>query len=107
MTARIKTGDMVKIISGNNSGTTGKVLRVLPAKDAALVEGIGLKERHVKPTRLNPKGGKKQIHVPVSLSKLALVVDEKIGKTSRVGYAKNADGKTVRLARKLNNREVK
>lgn len=104
---RIKTGDTVKIISGGNKGTTGKVLRVLPAESAALIEGIGLKDRHVKPSKLNPKGGKKQIHVPVGLSKLALVVDEKSGKTSRVGYGKNADGKTIRLARKLGNKEVK
>jgi large subunit ribosomal protein L24 len=104
---RIKTGDTVKLISGSNKGTTGKVMRVLPKENAALVEGIGTRERHVKPNRLNPKGGKKQIQVPVSLSKLALVVDTKTGDTSRVGYAKNSEGKTVRLAKKLDNREVK
>jgi large subunit ribosomal protein L24 len=103
---RIVTGDTVKVISGSKKGTVGKVLQVIPSKNAALVEGIGVKERHVKPTKLNPKGGKKQIHVPTSLSKLALVVDEKTGKTTRVGYTKNADGKTIRVARKLNNREV-
>ncbi|MDR0397686.1 MAG: 50S ribosomal protein L24 [Candidatus Nomurabacteria bacterium] len=104
---RIITGDTIKIIIGADKGKTGKVLKVLPKESSALVEGIGVKERHIKPNRANPKGGKKQIHVPISLSKLALVVDEKTGKTTRVGYAKNADGKTVRLARKLNNREVK
>ncbi|MDR1032850.1 MAG: 50S ribosomal protein L24 [Candidatus Nomurabacteria bacterium] len=107
MTARIKTGDTVKIISGDDKGKTGKVLKVLAQQDAALVDSIGARERHVKPSRLNPKGGKKHIHVPVALSKLALVIDEKTGKTSRIGYAKNSEGKTIRLARKLNNREVK
>lgn len=104
---RIRTGDTVKVISGSNKGKTGKVMKVLPKDNAALVEGLGLRERHVKPTRLNPKGGKKQIQLPIALSKLALVVDEKTGETSRIGYAKNSEGKTVRLAKKLNNREVK
>lgn len=104
---RIKTGDTVKLISGSKKGTVGKVMRVLPKENAALVEGIGIRERHVKPTRLNPKGGKKQIQVPVSLSKLALVVDTKTGETSRIGFTKSPEGKVVRLAKKLNNREVK
>ncbi|MCL2869901.1 50S ribosomal protein L24 [Candidatus Saccharibacteria bacterium] len=103
---RIRVGDMVKIISGDNKGTVGKVLGVLPAKKAALVEGVGIKSRRVKPSRLNPKGGKKDIHVPISLSKLALVVDTKSNKTSRVGYVKS-DGKTVRVARQMNNKEIK
>ena len=49
---------------------------------------------------------KKDIHVPVDLSKLALVVDEKSGQTSRVGYAAK-DGVKVRVARQLNNKEIK
>ena len=104
---RIRTGDMVKIISGDNKGTIGKVVKVLPDKQAALVEGVGVRTRHVKPNRLQPRGGKKDIHVPVKLSKLALVVDEKSGKTSRVGYVKSDDGSTVRVARQMNNKEIK
>src|SRR5919202_57747 len=98
MADRIKKDDVVKIISGSKKGTTGKVLRVLPGK-GALVEGVGTKHRHVKPSQLNPRGGTKDIHVPTPLHKLALVVDEKSGKTSRVGYVKNADGAKIRLAR--------
>jgi len=104
---RIKTGDMVKVISGSNKGTTGKVVKVLPQEGKALVEGIGNKVRHVRPTMLNPRGGKKDIHVPIDLSKLALVIDEKTSKTSRVGYLKAVDGKRVRVARQANNREIK
>ena len=104
---RIKTGDMVKIISGDNKGVSGKVVRVLPSQHAALVEGVGVKTRHIKPSRLQPRGGKKDIHMPINLSKLALVVDSKSGKTSRVGYVK-AEGKaTVRVARQMNNKEIK
>lgn len=107
MAQRIKKDDTVKIISGSNKGTTGKVLAVLPGKSGALVEGVGTKHRHVKPSQANPRGGSKDIHLPTPLHKLALVVDEKAGKTSRVGYVKNADGAKVRLARQAKNKEIK
>jgi large subunit ribosomal protein L24 len=106
MSARIRTGDTVKLIAGANKGTTGKVLAVLPAKNAALVEGLGVGTRKVKPSQLNPRGGTKDIHVPTDLSKLALVTDEKAGTTSRVGYKVTAEGKT-RTARQQKNKEIK
>lgn len=104
---RIKKGDLVKVISGDNKGTTATVLAVLASKNAVLLEGIGQKHRHVKPNTLNPRGGSKEIHTPTPLSKVALVVDEKTGKTSRVGYVKNADGATTRVARQANSKEIK
>lgn len=102
--ARIIKGDTVKLISGAHKGTTGKVLGVVAG--GVLVEGIGTKHRHIKPSQLNPRGGHKDIHSPVPLHKVALVIDEKAGKTSRVGYVKSADGKT-RVARQVNNKEIK
>jgi len=104
---RIIKGDLVKLISGANKGTTGKVLQVLTKKNAVLVEGIGVKHRNVKPSQLNPRGGHKDIHVPTPIHKVALVVDEKTGKTSRVGLIKNAEGATVRVARQNKDKEIK
>ncbi len=109
---RIVKGDTVKVISGDNKGTTAKVLAVLTKKNAVLLEGIGQKHRHVKPSQLNPRGGSKDVHVPTPLHKVALVIDEKTGKTSRVGYVKNADGGTTRVARQaqskvINSKEIK
>jgi len=106
MAQRICKDDLVKVIAGKNKGTTGKVLSVLPAKNMALVEGVGLGHRHVKPSQINPRGGKKDIHVGISLHKLALVVDEKTSKTSRVGY-KVTDGVKARVARQQKNKEIK
>jgi large subunit ribosomal protein L24 len=103
--ARIIKGDTVKLISGAHKGTTGKVVAV--TTEGILVEGIGNKHRHVKPNQLNPRGSHKDIHVAVPAHKVALVVDEKSGKTSRVGYVKNADGTTVRVARQANSKEIK
>ena len=107
MARRIQKDDVVKIISGANKGTTGKVLSVLPKKNAVLIEGLGTKHRHVKPSQLNPRGGSKDIHVPTPLHKVALVIDEKTSKTSRIGYSKSADGAKVRLARQAKNKEIK
>ena len=107
MAQRIQKDDIVKLISGVSKGKTGKVVKVLPKKNAVLIEGLGVKHRKVKPSQLNPTGGHKDIHVPTPLHKVALVVDEKAAKTSRVGYEKNADGAKVRLARQLKNKEIK
>jgi large subunit ribosomal protein L24 len=107
MAQRIQKDDLVKIISGSKKGTTGKVLQVLGKKNAVLVEGVGTKHRHIKPSQANPRGGSKDIHVPTPIHKVALVVDEKTSKTSRVGYVKNADGVKVRLARQAKNKEIK
>ena len=104
MATRIRKDDIVKIISGDNKGTTGKVLAV--TADGVLVEGVGLKTRHVKPSQLNPRGGKKDIHVPVPAHKVALIADEKSAKTSRVGY-KVTEGVKTRVARQLKNKEIK
>jgi large subunit ribosomal protein L24 len=107
MANRIKKGDTVKFISGPNKGTTAKVETVLASKGAVLLEGVGSIHRHIKPSQLNPRGGHKDVHVPVPLHKVALVIDEKTGKTSRVGHVKNADGNAVRVARQANNKEIK
>ena len=104
---RIIKGDTVKVISGANKGVTGKVLQVLAKKNAVLVEGVGNIHRHVKASQQNPRGGSKDIHVATSLHKVALVVDEKSAKTSRVGLVRNADGGITRVARQIKNKEIK
>jgi large subunit ribosomal protein L24 len=106
MAQRIVKGDLVKITAGKHKGTTGKVLAVQSSKNAALVEGVGLGHRHVKPNQLNPRGGKKDIHVALPLHKLALVTDEKTAASSRVGYKVTEAGKT-RVARQQKNKEIK
>jgi len=108
MANKIIKGDTVKIISGTNKGTTGKVERVLPQKNAVLIEGLGVKHRHIKPNQLNPTGAHRDIHVPVPMHKVALVIDEKSAKTSRVGRVKNVDGTGyTRVARQAKNKEIK
>lgn len=104
---RIKKGDLVKFITGSNKGTTGKVLKVNTKDGTILVEGVGVRHRNVKPSQINPRGGQKDVHIPVQISNVALVVDEKTSKTSRVGIIKNTDGTKVRVARQAKNKEIK
>lgn len=104
---KIVKGDIVKLISGANKGTTGKVVAVNTKDRTVLIEGVGQMHRHVKPSQLNPRGGSKDIHVPVPVSKVALVIDEKAAKTSRVAIVKKADGTRTRVARQANNKEIK
>lgn len=105
--ARIKKDDIVKIIVGKNKGTTGKVVKVNSKDATVLIEGVGTLHRHIRPSQLNPRGGHKDIHAPMDISKVALVVDEKSGKTSRVGLVKNTDGGKTRVARQVKNKEIK
>lgn len=104
---KIVKGDFVKLISGANKGVTGKVLQVIAKDKTVLIEGVGNIHRNVKASAQNPRGGHKDIHVPVPIHKVALVIDEKTGKTSRVGMSKNSDGKKIRVARQNNNKEIK
>lgn len=104
---RIRKDDVVKIIAGKDKGTTGKVVAVNAKAGTVLIEGVGVSHRKIKPSRMYPTGGHKDIHVPVDISKVALVVDEKTGKTSRVGLVPNADGGKTRVARALKNKEIK
>ena len=52
---KIKKGDTVKVLSGNDKGKTGEVLEVVAGK--VLVKGINIKTRHVKPRRQGEEGG--------------------------------------------------
>ena len=104
--AHIRKDDTVKVLSGKHKGTTGKVVSIDSKAGLAKVEGVGVGHRHVKPSQLNPRGGKRDIHVGLPLGKLALVVDEKSGKTSRVGTKLKDDGSKVRVARQQSNKEI-
>jgi len=72
MAQNLKSGDIVKIIAGDEKGKSAKIVSVDKKNDKACLEGIGLVERHVKATYYNPKGGKKTIHVGIALSNLKL-----------------------------------
>ncbi|MEY3366981.1 MAG: hypothetical protein RI973_136 [Bacteroidota bacterium] len=93
----IRKGDKVMIISGNNKGATGEVLKVFPEEYRAVVEGVNIVKKHKKPTQNNP-GGIVDMEAPIHISNLMLL-DPKTGQPTRIGR-KLVDGKLVRYAKK-------
>lgn len=106
MAIRIRKGDLVKVIAGGHKGKTGKVVSTSAKAQTVTVEKIGIMKRHIKPSQLNPRGGSKEIHKPLPLSNVALIADETKGKTTRVGYKLDKDGKKTRIA-KSTGKEIK
>ena len=70
MAQNLKTGDKVVIIAGDNKGKSGKIVKMDIKGHKAMVEGIEVRERHLKKTQFNPAGGKKTVHVGIDLSNL-------------------------------------
>ena len=89
MAQNLKSGDIVKVISGDEKGKSGKIVSINRKNDKACIEGLRLIERHMKATYLNPKGGKKTIHVGIDLSNLKLEkaaeAPKKSAKTAKKG----------------------
>ena len=101
---KIRKNDMVMIISGNDRGKTGKVLKVFPKKYRIIVEGINLRKRHTKPNQKNPQGGILEKEAPVHASNV-MILDPKSNEPTRIGSRVILDEKTGKKKRKkINNR---
>ncbi|CAI8322933.1 MAG: 50S ribosomal protein L24 [Formosa sp. Hel3_A1_48] len=96
---KIKTGDTVRVIAGDHKGSEGKVLTVFIEKNKAIVEGVNMIKKHMKPSAQNPQGGIVEKEAALQISNLSLINSK--GETTRVGY-RMEDGKKVRYAKKSN-----
>lgn len=94
---KIRTGDTVIVLTGDDKGKKGKVLKALPKTNQVIVEGVNVCKKHVKPTQ-GAEGSIKEINAPIHVSNVALV-DPKTEKATRVGYKMVGD-KKVRIAKK-------
>ena len=81
---KVKKGDTVKVLSGNDKGKTGEVLEVMPTVEKIIVKGINIKKKHMKPRR--------QGEFTIHMSKVS-VVCPKCGKAVRIGYEMDKDNK--------------
>lgn len=95
----IRKGDMVYVNTGNDKGKTGRVLEVLVKKHKALVEGVNIISKSMKPNAKYPQGGIVKMEAPIEISNLNLI-DPKSGKPTRIGRRLNEDGKRVRYSKK-------
>jgi large subunit ribosomal protein L24 len=98
MSAKIKKGDRVVVLTGRDSGRTGEVIQVMPKEERALVRGVNVVKRHQKQT-MQQEGGIISKEAPIHLSNLALA-DPKDGKPTRVGFRTLDDGRKVRFAKR-------
>jgi|SRR5690606_4711216 len=99
---KLRTGDLVKVLSGNSKGAQGKVLEVLKAENRAVVEGVNIVKKHSKPSAANPNGGIIEKEAPIHISNLVLI-DPKSGQPTRVGrkvVEVEGKNKIVRVAKK-------
>ena len=94
---KIKKGDQVIVLSGDDKGKTGEVVKAMPKEGKVVVQVVNLVKRHTKPSQVSA-GGIITKEAPISVSNVALV-DSKSGKGTKVGY-KEVDGRKVRFARK-------
>ncbi|EAI9555071.1 TPA: 50S ribosomal protein L24 [Campylobacter jejuni] len=70
---KIKKGDSVKVITGDDKGKTGKVLAVYPKTLKVVVEGCKIAKKAIKPSKKNPNGGFINKEMPMDISNVAKV----------------------------------
>ena len=78
----LKVNDKVRVISGDHKGTEAKIVKIDRVNGKACLEGIGVVERHLRKSYLNPTGGKKTIQLGIDLSNLKLVEAAKFEKST-------------------------
>ncbi|MHC5202834.1 50S ribosomal protein L24 [Myroides sp. LJL119] len=96
---KVKTGDTVRVIAGDHKGSEGKIVRVLREKNKAIVEGVNIISKHVKPSATNPQGGIVKKEAPIHISNLVVLDANNVATKVAI---KEVDGKNVRVSKKSN-----
>ncbi|MDY6867211.1 MAG: 50S ribosomal protein L24 [Chloroflexota bacterium] len=99
MKTKIRKGDRVVVISGNDKGTVGEVIRVIPDESRVVVQGVNIRIKHQAQTQTRGKtipAGKIEFEAPIDISNVMLI-DPKSGEPTRVRIERE-DGKPVRVA---------
>ena len=95
---RIRKGDNVQVLSGNDKGKTGEVLEVIQKEDKVVVKGVNVRKKHVKARKQGDESGIIPVECAIPASKVN-VVCPKCGKVTKVGYRVDGD-KQVRVCKK-------
>jgi len=96
---RIRKNDIVKVVSGNDRGKEGRILKVFPEANRIIVEKVNMIKRHTKPSNDIPQGGIIEKEAPISASNVMLVCPT-TGQPTRIGKAILSDGSRSRVSRK-------
>ena len=95
---RIKKGDTVEVLSGNDKGKQGEILKVIPKTDKIVVKGVNLRKKHVKPRKQGEEGGIIETEIAIYSSNVN-VVCPKCKKVTKIGYKLEND-KKIRICKK-------
>jgi len=98
MGLRIRKGDTVMVVAGDDKGKTGRVLAVDEAKQRVIVEKVNFVKRHTRPRGQQQQGGILEKEAPIHISNVMLY-DPKAGRGVRVGIRTSRDGKRERISR--------
>ena len=90
---------MVKIISGNDKGKTGRIIKVFPSKGRIVVEGINVVKKHSRPSQENPQGGIIEKELSIHISNVMYLNGNK---PTRVGIKRLKDGSKTRFSKSTN-----
>jgi len=95
----IRKGDTAIVIAGNDKGKKGKVLEVIISKSKAIIEGVNMITKHVKPSANNPEGGIEKTEAPIHISNI-MIVNPSTGEPTKIGRKQNDEGKLQRFSKK-------
>lgn len=96
---KLKKGDQVKIISGNEKGKQGKILSVFDEEGRVIVEGLNMKKKHMRPRQQGKKGEVILKSASLAVSR-AMLICKKCGKSTRIGFWVSDAGVKVRICKK-------
>jgi len=96
---RIRKNDMVRVLSGNDKGKEGKVLKVFPVSNRVIVEKVNMLKRHTRASKDVPQGGIIEKEGPINSSNVMLVCPN-TGQPTRIGKALLSDGSRARVSKK-------
>lgn len=96
---KIRRGDMVQVIAGDDKGKVGKVLQILTNSNRVIVERVNFVKKHTRPRRQGEQAGILEKEAPIHLSNV-LLFDSKMDRGARVGVERRADGSFERVSKK-------
>ncbi len=95
---KIKKGDNVQVLSGNDKGAKGEVLQVNPKSDKIIVKDVNVRKKHVKARKQGDESGIISVECAIPVSKVNIVCP-KCGKATKIGYSMEKD-KKIRVCKK-------
>lgn len=95
MAHRIKKGDIVAVVSGDDRGKRGRVLRIISEKNRVIVEGVNLVYKHLRKSQQHPQGGRIRREAALHMSNV-MPIDPETSRPTRIAK-KLVGGKRTRV----------